>query len=108
LIDERKGGGITEEESLWILRRRLKERAERLDDEIPWWRDLNGPRRAVLLSMAYQMGISGLMKFRQTLAAMAIDDYARAARGMRASLWARQTPGRAERMAKAMERGRFA
>ena len=107
LIDKRKGGGITEEESLWLLRRRLNERALLLDDSIPWWRDISGPRRAILLSMAYQMGVSGLLRFKNTLAAIQKGDYAKAAKGMMASLWARQTPGRAKRHANTMERGRF-
>ena len=107
LIDEKKGGGITREESLWILRRRLRVIGEEFDDLIPWWQDLNRARKAVLLSMAYQMGIRGVMKFRNTLRAMEEGDYARAARGMRASLWARQTPGRAERASRAMESGRL-
>ena len=109
LIDKRKpGAGITEEESLLILRHRLRNRvAPQLDAKIPWWRNLNGPRRAVLLSMAWQMGVPGLLRFKNTLAAIEEGDYARGARGMMASLWARQTPGRAYRHAKVIERGRF-
>jgi lysozyme len=108
LIDKRRGGGISEEEALYLLRNDVRRIRERLDEEIPWWVDLNRPRQAVLIGMAYQMGVPGLLKFRNTLAAVANEDYATAAKGMRASLWARQTPGRAERMAKQMETGRFA
>lgn len=107
LIDEKKGGGITEEESRWLVKRRLATRAALLDYHIPWWRDLNRSRRDVVLGMAYQMGIVGLLKFKRTLARMESGDYKGAANGMRASLWARQTPGRAERMARAMESGRL-
>jgi lysozyme len=107
LIDKRRGGGITEEESKYLLRRRVRKYDAQLDERIPWWRDLNKTRRTVLQSMAYQMGVDGLLRFRNTLAAVKRGDYARAAKGMRASLWARQTPGRAERHARAMERGRF-
>jgi lysozyme len=107
MVDKRRGGGLRPEESLFILRNRLRLIGEALDDNIPWWRDLNGPRRAVLLSMAYQMGVEGLLRFRNTLAAIREGDYARGARGMMASLWARQTPGRAKRHAQIMERGRF-
>ena len=109
LIDPKKpGAGFSEEESLMILRHRLKNRvAPQLDAKIPWWRDLNGPRRAILLSMAWQMGVPGLLRFRNTLAAIREGDYAKGAKGMMASLWARQTPGRAYRHAKVMEHGRF-
>jgi lysozyme len=57
--------------------------------------------------MAFQIGVEGLLRFRRTLAAMQSHDYAGAAAGMRASLWARQTPARAERLARVMESGAY-
>jgi lysozyme len=57
--------------------------------------------------MAFQMGVGGLMQFRNTLKSMRAGNFKKAAQGMRASRWARQTPGRAQRMAKAMEEGAF-
>jgi len=108
LIDKRRDGGISREEALLLLRNDVKRIRQSFDEGIPWWTDLNRARQAVLIGMAYQMGVPGLMAFRNTLAALHNEDYAAAARGMRASKWARQTPGRAERMAKQMETGRFA
>lgn len=55
--------------------------------------------------MAFQMGIVGLLGFTNTLAAIKRGDYAAAATGMLASLWARQTPARAKRMADMMRAG---
>jgi lysozyme len=79
----------------------------RLDQALPWWRDLNDPRQDVLAQMAFQIGVKGLLAFRRTLEAMRNHDYAAAAAGMRASLWARQTPARAERLARIMEAGAY-
>jgi lysozyme len=64
-------------------------------------------RRGVLVAMTYQLkgGIAGLVKFKGTLAAIKRSDWEAAARGMLASLWARQTPGRARRTAEAMRTG---
>jgi lysozyme len=107
LVDKRRGGRIREGEAELMLKNDIEEVEAKLDEHIPWWRGLVRTRRTILTAMAYQMGIGGLMRFRNTLAAVKRGDYAEAARGMRASLWARQTPGRAERMAQAMERGRF-
>ena len=107
LIDERAGGGITEAEGYYLLRNRIAPIYPALDKAIPWWREMNDTRRAVVVSMAYQMGVSGLMKFRRTLRAMQAGDYAGAAKGMRSSLWFKQTPGRAKRAARAMESGTF-
>ncbi len=107
LIDERKGGGITKAEALYLLRNDIKKRKLELDHWIPWWETLNSTRRAVLLSMSFQMGVDGLLGFKNTLKAVKKGDWKKAANGMRSSRWARQTPGRAERMSKAMESGAF-
>jgi lysozyme len=59
----------------------------------------------VLCSMAFQLGLAGVRKFTNTLAAMERGDYKAAAQGIRKSLWARQTPERVERLAKMLETG---
>lgn len=69
----------------------------KLESFIPSFKDLSEPRQAVLISMTYQMGISGLMKFKKMLAAIDYLDWdAAAAEGLN-SKWARQTPERAKR-----------
>ena len=65
----------------------------------------NDARKAVLISMAYQMGADGLSKFENTLKAIAEQRWADAQSGMTASKWARQTPNRANRHAIQMLRG---
>lgn len=107
LIDERKGGGISRRAAHFMLCEETDQIREALDQRIPWWRQLNEDRQTILLAMAYQMGVSGLMSFRNTLRAIKEGNYKKGAQGMRASKWARQTPGRAQRMAKAMESGGF-
>ncbi len=62
-------------------------------------------RHAVLVCMSFQLGHAGLMAFKNMWAAIAREDYTTAAREMLASRWARQTPGRAKRMAELMQRG---
>ena len=62
-------------------------------------------RQLVLASMAFQMGVPGLLKFKRTLAATKDGRYLDAAAAMRGSLWYTQTPERAERAASAMESG---
>jgi len=83
-----------------------------LDERLPWWRDLDPVRQSVLADMAFNMGIGdaehGLLSFRNTLLAIKAGRYAEAAEGMRASKWARQVKGRAERLARMMETGQEA
>ena len=102
LLDKRKGGGITPEESAYLLANDIAKFERLLDKSLPWWRSLTEPRQAVILGMAFQMGIEGLLGFKNTLAFVKSGDYTAAAANMKASKWAQQTPARAERMAEQM------
>lgn len=57
----------------------------------------NEARKAILLSMAYQIGIYGLLKFKKLLAALEQSDYKTASEQVLDSLAARQTPKRWQR-----------
>ncbi|MCX8965727.1 lysozyme [Erwinia psidii] len=65
----------------------------------------NQPRTDILYSMAYQLGVDGLVAFRQMLAAVSRGDFSSAADNMLNSLWAKQTPERAKRHAAVMRSG---
>lgn len=66
---------------------------------------MNNERKAVMLSIAYQIGIYGLMKFKKMLGALERADYNTAADEMLNSLAARQTPNRWKRNAEQMRTG---
>lgn len=66
---------------------------------------MNENRKAVMLSIAYQIGIYGLLKFKKMLAALERADYSIAADEMLHSLAARQTPNRWARNAEQMRTG---
>jgi len=65
----------------------------------------NDARRAVLISMAYQMGVQGLTTFKRTLRATANEDWPEVSMEMMKSRWARQTPSRALRHSQQMQSG---
>lgn len=67
----------------------------------------NDARRDVLISMAYQMGVPGLAGFKNTLAMVSEGNFDGASRGMLNSLWAKQTPERAQRHAEVMRTGNY-
>ena len=102
LIDERKGGGLSPEEIDYLLRNDVERVTRQVMAALPWASGISEPRQAVLIGMAYQMGLAGLLGFRQTLAAVEGGRYAAAGGMMLQSLWAQQTPERALRMAKQM------
>ncbi len=105
LIDARKGGRLPDPIIDALLDHDIDEKAGGLDANIPWWRDLDDVRQRVLLNMCFNMGWGGLSGFTATLQAIKEQRWVDAAAGMRASLWARQVPERAERLAKAVARG---
>lgn len=107
LIDKRKGGGISVQESEILLNNDLARITKSLDAQMPLWRTLNDARQAVLLSMAFQMGVDGLLGFKRTLAHIFSGNLADAKLNMLKSEWATQTPERAARLAQQMERGVF-
>lgn len=105
LIDKRKGGGITAEESEYLFRNRLNAKRDELRRRLPWFDKLDEARQGVLLNMAFQMGVEGLLGFKNTLAMIERGDYDAASEGMLQSKWADQTPERAVRLAEQMRTG---
>ena len=107
LIDERKGGGLRPEESEFIFRNRLCLLNAELDDRLPWLCKLDPARRGVLVNMAFQMGVTGLLGFKNTLSLVQAGKYQDAAKGMMQSKWASQTPARAQRLSNQMATGEW-
>lgn len=105
LIDRRRGGGITEEEAKYLLNRDLDRFEAELDAKLPWWRTLDDVRQRVILNMAFNLGIDGLLKFKYTLKAVEEGRWKEAAFGMMDSRWAEQTGNRAKRLAAMMRTG---
>jgi len=98
LIDDRvPNSGITKEEGSYLLRSRVIGDIARLNKRIPWFQRLDDARKVVLLSMAYQMGVDGLLKFEKTLLYLYREEYDKAAKEMLNSRWAGQTIERALR-----------
>lgn len=76
-----------------------------LDAHLPWWRALDDVRQDVVCEMAFNMGVTTLCQFHNTLAAIQRGDWQAAHDGMLASQWARQVGHRAVRLARQMLTG---
>lgn len=107
LIDSRKGGGLSNEEIDFLLENDIKTKTREVLLALPWMPRLSEPRQAVLIGMAFQMGIGGLLKFKRALGSIEDGQYAEAAVEMLESKWGNQTPERAYRMAQQMETGEW-
>jgi lysozyme len=107
LIDKRKGGGITAAESAYLLGNDITAKTSGLVASIPWVEQLDPVRRAVLQNMAFQMGVEGLLGFKNTLNFIKNGNYAQAALNMQMSKWHSQTPERSDRLIKQMITGEW-
>jgi lysozyme len=105
LIDRRLGGGITMVEAMYLLDNDIDKCVRQLVGALPWFTALDAVRQTVLCNMCFNLGITRLLKFKNTLAAVERGDYEAAALGMMQSKWATQTGARAERLAKMMKTG---
>lgn len=104
-IDARKGCGITEAESRYLLTNRVSAATTGLRIKLPWFAGLDEARQSALVQMAYQLGLGGLLGFKNMLAAIQAGDYERAAQEALNSAWAKQTPARAYRVADMIRNG---
>lgn len=108
LVDKRKkGAGLRPHEIAFLLNNDIDERIDELTRRLPWFQNLDDARRGVLLNMSFQMGVDGLLEFERTLALVRDGKYDLAAHAMLQSLWAQQTPARAQRMAEQMRSGQW-
>ncbi len=105
LIDKKKGGGISEEESAYLLANDIRNKTAAVIKALPWSEHLEPARLGVLVNMAFQLGITGLLGFKTTLGLVQGGNYDRAAEGMADSLWSKQTPARCARLQKQMRTG---
>ena len=78
-----------------------------LKASLPWLDALDDVRKAYLISMAFQLGVHGVLGFPHMLAALRDQRWSDAAGGARDSLWHKQTFQRAERCARAFETGEW-
>lgn len=69
---------------------------------------LDEARGGVLVNMAFQLGINGLLKFENTLRLVKEGRFEDASVEMLDSKWASQTPSRAEELSQQMKTGVFA
>ena len=108
LVDKRKkGAGLRPDEITYLFNNDVDNRIDQLTRRLPWFQSLDDARKGVLLNMSFQMGVDGLLEFERTLALVRDGKYDLAAHAMLQSLWAQQTPARAQRMAEQMRSGQW-
>ena len=81
-----------------ILMRKLEKLKRNANSRFQWLEDMPQEVQAVVLNMCYQLGVTGVSKFRKAISALQERDWSEAADEMLDRLWARQTPNRAKEL----------
>ena len=100
LVDKRKGGKLSSQVIELQLDIDVQEKMGEVYRAIPWVLDLDVVRHAALILMAFQLGTSGLLEFKNMLLALRHQKWQEASDHALDSKWARDdTPARAKRVA---------
>lgn len=92
------GDKLSPDEALALFDYDVKKVMMGLKTSLPFFNDAPEHIRAVLINMAFQMGINGLLKFKKMLRAMEEGDYEKAAMQIEDSKYYKDTPNRARRV----------
>ena len=101
--------GVTLDSKVDRLRaeRKLEEHILEVDaalkNTLSWYAEASFVTRIILINMTFNLGMVGLLKFKNTLSYIKAKNYAQAAANMRKSLWYQQVGRRAQRLARQME-----
>lgn len=102
-----EGKGITQEEAEYLLSNDIADVRLAIQEHIPAYFKLNDARQAVLVNMAFNLGMNGLLKFKKVIQAIGEDRYTLAASEMLDSNWAFQVGNRALELAEQMKTGEW-
>ena len=86
--------------------RKLEEKVIEMDgvlkNTLTWYKDATEVTKGILINMAFNMGVNGLLGFKNTLRFISEKNYEQAAKNMEQSLWYRQVKGRAVELTERM------
>ncbi len=99
--------GITQSEAYVMLINDIINCEKQLQSKIPdIYNGLDEVRKSVMLNMCFNLGINGLLGFKNTLAFVKAGDWERAANNMLVSKWAKQVGRRAIELSELMRKGK--
>ncbi len=99
--------GISENEAIGLMTNDITKATLSLERNFSWFKKLNTPRRIVVLSMAFNLGIVGLTQFKKMIKCIESGDFLSASKEMLNSAWALQVKDRALQLSEIMKKGAF-
>lgn len=97
--------GITPEEANAMLDHDIAIAIGSLSARLRWFDQVDHVRQRVLINMAFNLGIEGLLGFRKMLAALMVKDHETAARELETSKYFTQVGQRGPRLARMLRTG---
>lgn len=98
---------MTLRQALYINRDHIAYFENLLMIRVSFYSKLDPVRQYVLINMAFNMGIDGLLGFKRMLLMMELNDFEGASKEMLNSKWAKQVGTRAERLSRMIATGAF-
>ena len=81
-----------------ILERKLKDLNDMIKIKFSWYKYMPQEIKDVVMEMCYQLGVTGVSKFKKTIAYLQNKEFKNASIEMLDSRWAKQTPNRAKEL----------
>lgn len=106
-INQMRIRGVAKEQAETILKIHVAQIETALMQQFYWFETLNEVRQGVLINMTFNLGLKGLLTFKNTLSMIKSCDFAGAATNMLKSQWATQVKGRAYELALQMRTGKY-
>jgi lysozyme len=85
-----KNRGVTRAEALYLLENDIADFTKQLRDRLYWFDSIHPDAQMVLIDMAFNLGLSGLLTFHDTLEHIKNENYKAASVTMLNSKWAKQ------------------
>ena len=99
--------GLTEDEVLYLLDNDIQRCDNELLHNFKWYSDLCRARQDALINLCFNIGITRLLTFTNSLAYMEAEDYKKAADEFLDSKWAEQVGNRAIEVTELIRTGRY-
>lgn len=107
-LDAKKGKGLSVDECFYLLSSDIKELKSELS-KYGWYNKQNYVRQGVLIEMAFNLGVSGLLNFKKMIACVDSGNFEGAVKEMSNSTWATQIgAGRLKDLQSRMKFGYYA
>lgn len=97
--------GITKDEAIYLLKTDVDMVSVTATRTFPWFDGLSVPRKNVIMSMIFNMGLNGFLEFKNMIALIESGDFQGASQEMLNSRWANQVGQRAVDLSQMLSQG---